>query len=81
MRVISFPVLCRLYGLYTLEIILQVVFGHKVDVINGKVDELVDAAGYIFRLSTKGKETAATVALCKQREIPLLLLIFRIANL
>ena len=38
----------RLYGLYTMEVILATAFGHRVDVINGEADELAEASSSIF---------------------------------
>ena len=38
----------RLYGLYTMEVILATAFGHRADVINGEADELAEASSSIF---------------------------------
>lgn len=54
----------RLYGLYTMEVILATGFGHKVDVINGQFDDLVNSS-QCFLQSVVGSEVSTLMLLCK----------------
>lgn len=42
------------FGRYTMEVILATGFGHKVDLINGKEDELTKASESVFEAMRKG---------------------------
>ena len=56
---------CRLYGLYTMEVILATGFGHKVDVINGQADKLTEASASIFAFARGGTGLTTNTLLCK----------------
>ena len=53
----------RLYGLYTMEVILATAFGHRADVINGEADELAEASASIFAYArgSSGNSVVTTI--------------------
>ncbi len=56
----------RLYGLYTMEVILATGFGHYVNVINSEADELTEASAAIFNYARgSGNRTNSTIIYCK----------------
>lgn len=48
-----------------MEVILATGFGHKVDLINGKTDELTNASESVFEAMRKGNAEPIVALLCQ----------------
>ena len=54
----------RIFGQYTMEVILVTAFGHKVDLVNGQSDELTKASESVFEAMRKGNAEPIVTLLC-----------------
>ena len=61
-----FLFLCRLCGLFTMEVILSTGFGHKIDVIGGRADQLTEACANMFASVREGSGFSGTITLLSE---------------
>ena len=66
---LSLSLSIRLYGLYTMEVILATGFGHKVDVLYGEADELTKACGSVFAAAREGSALSEVTTLLSEFDV------------